>query len=134
VLGEERGRTAADEVVALRAAHAARHAEKAPGRADLAAARDRSAPWQARSADLEQRKTPPPACVQAQTDNTAHKEARGPRKKRDPRDKAGRGRAQPTQRMPPALERCRAGGSLLWSAAARAGPCCAARAARGRAS
>src|SRR6059058_5225162 len=79
--------TADDEVVALRAANAALRAENAQVRADLAAARDLIAQLQTRIAELEQRKTPPPPFVKANTEQ----EAKGPRKKRDARHNAGGG-------------------------------------------
>jgi len=102
--------TADDEVVALRAANAALQAENAQVRADLAAARDLIAQLQARITELEQRKTPPPAFVKA---NTEQKEAPGARKKRDPRHNAGRRREKPTQIVHHALERCPECGYLL---------------------
>src|SRR5919198_2627861 len=78
-----------EEVAALRA-------ENAWLRAELAAA-------QARIADLEKRKTPAPGFVKA---NTERKERSEPRKKRAPEHNAGRRRAEPTQTMQHAYERC----------------------------
>jgi transposase len=78
-----------EEVAALRA-------ENAWLRAELAAA-------QARIADLEKRKTPAPGFVKA---NTERKERAEPRKKRAPEHNAGRRRAEPTQTMQHAYERC----------------------------
>jgi hypothetical protein len=52
--------TVDEGVVVLRAANAAPQAENVQVRADLAAARDVIAQLQARSAELEQRTTPPP--------------------------------------------------------------------------
>src|SRR2546421_8043270 len=71
--------TLEDEVAALRA-------ENALLRAELAAA-------QARIAELEQRKTPTPGFVRA---NTERKDRSEPRKKRAPEHNAGRRRAAPT--------------------------------------
>jgi transposase len=88
--------TLEEEVAALRA-------ENARLRAELAAA-------QARIADLEKRKTPAPGFVKA---NTERKERGQPRKKRDPQHNAGRQRAEPTQTMQHAYERCPDCGYLL---------------------
>jgi transposase len=82
---------------------AALRAENARLRAELAAA-------QARLADLEKRKPPAPGFVKA---NTKRKETATPRKKRDPQHNAGRRRAEPTQTMQHAYERCPDCGSLL---------------------
>src|SRR5207253_405294 len=81
--------TLEDEVAALRA-------ENALLRAELAAA-------QARIAELAQRKTPVPGFVKA---NTARKARAEPRRKRAPEHNAGRPRAQPTQTVQHAYERC----------------------------
>ena len=83
-----------EEVAALRA-------ENAWLRAELAAA-------QARIADLEKRKTP--GFVKA---NTERKGRSAPRKKRAPEHNAGRPRAEPTQRVQHAYERCPDCGYLL---------------------
>jgi transposase len=88
--------TLEEEVAALRA-------ENALLRAELAAA-------QARIADLEKRKTPAPGFVKA---NTERKESGKPRKKRDLQHNAGRRRAEPTQTVPHAYERCPDCGYLL---------------------
>jgi transposase len=88
--------TLEEEVAALRA-------ENALLRAELAAA-------QARIADLEKRKTPAPGFVKA---NTERKESGKPRKKRDPQHNAGRRRAEPTQTVQHAYERCPDCGYLL---------------------
>jgi transposase len=88
--------TLEEEVAALRA-------ENALLRAELAAA-------QARIADLEKRKTPAPGFVKA---NTQRKESGKPRKKRDPQHNAGRRRAEPTQTVQHASERCPDCGYLL---------------------
>ena len=88
--------TLEDEVAALRA-------ENALLRAELVAA-------QARIAELEKRKTPTPGFVKA---NTERKERAGPRKKRAPEHNAGRPRAEPTQTVQHAYERCPDCGYLL---------------------
>jgi hypothetical protein len=88
--------TLEEEVAALRA-------ENAWLRAELAAA-------QARIAELEQRKTPAPGFVRA---NTERKEKTAPRKKRAPEHNAGRRRAAPTQTVQHAYERCPDCGYLL---------------------
>jgi transposase len=88
--------TLEDEVAALRA-------ENALLRAELAAA-------QARIAELEKRKTPVPGFVKA---NTERKDRSEPRKKRAPEHNAGRRRAEPTQTVQHAYERCPDCGYLL---------------------
>jgi transposase len=88
--------TLEDEVAALRT-------ENARLRAELAAA-------QARIAELEKRKTPAPGFVKA---NTERKEKTQPRKKRAPEHNAGRRRAEPTQTVQHAYERCPDCGYLL---------------------
>src|SRR5207237_1316523 len=88
--------TLEDEVAALRA-------ENALLRAELAAA-------QARIAELEKRKTPVPGFVKA---NTERKDRAEPRKKRAPEHNAGRRRAEPTQTVQHAYERCPDCGYLL---------------------
>jgi hypothetical protein len=88
--------TLEEEVAALRS-------ENAQLRADLAAAQERIA-------ELEQRKTPTPSFVKANTERTAK---RGPRKKRAPEHNAGRRRAEPTQTQQHAYERCPDCGYLL---------------------
>jgi transposase len=85
-----------EEVAALRV-------ENAWLRAELAAA-------QARIADLEKRKTPAPGFVKA---NTERKDRAAPRKKRAPEHNAGRRRAEPTQTVRHAYERCPDCGYLL---------------------
>src|ERR671930_1119514 len=88
--------TLEEEVAALRAENALLHAELAGARA--------------RIADLEKRKTPAPGFVKA---NTERKNRAQPRKKRAPEHNAGRPRAEPTQTVPHAYERCPDCGYLL---------------------
>ena len=95
--------TLEEDIVALRA-------ENAVLRTELAAAAEAIARLQARITELEQRKTPTPGFVKA---NTERKEREGPRKKRAPEHNAGRGRAEPTQTVQHAYERCPDCGYLL---------------------
>jgi transposase len=95
--------TLEEEVVALRT-------ENALLRTELVAAAEAIARLQARIAQLEQRKTPVPGFVKANTERT---ERRQPRKKRAPEHNAGRPRAEPTQTVQHAYERCPDCGYLL---------------------
>ena len=92
-----------EEVAALRA-------ENALLRTELATAQALIAQLQARIGELEQRKTPVPGFVKA---NTERKERAEPRRKRAPEHNAGRPRAEPTQTVPHAYERCPDCGYLL---------------------
>src|SRR5690348_11644326 len=85
-----------EDVVALRAA--------------VAALRDALAQAQARIAELERRKTPPPSFVRA---NTPTDRPATPRRERAPEHNAGRRREEPTQIVYHAEERCPDCGYLL---------------------
>jgi hypothetical protein len=72
-------------------------------RAELAVARETIAQLQARIAELEKRKAPPPAFVRPHTPTD---QPRPPRRKRAAAHNAGRKREEPTQIAYHALERC----------------------------
>src|SRR5256886_6950341 len=101
--GRINGMTRDEEVAALRA-------ENALLRTELATAQALIAQLQARIGELEQRKTPVPGFVKA---NTARKARAEPRRKRAPEHNAGRLRAAPTQTVQHAYERCPDCGYLL---------------------
>src|SRR5207253_6018200 len=79
-------------------------------RAEVAALREALAQAQARIAELERRKTPPPAFVRA---NAPTDRPPAPRRKRAREHNAGRPREEPTQIVYHAQERCRDCGYLL---------------------
>jgi len=79
-------------------------------RAEVAALREALAQAQARIAELERRKTPPPAFVRA---NTPTERPARPRRKRPREHNAGRPREEPTHIVYHAVERCADCGYLL---------------------
>jgi transposase len=90
-------------------------------RAEVASLREALAQAQARIAELERRKTPPPPFVRPNTNTPTRRPDPGPepdqpataRKKRAPEHNAGRKRETPTQIVYHALERCPDCGYLL---------------------
>jgi hypothetical protein len=95
---------------ALRAEHAPVRAANERLRAEVAPAPELIAPLQARSAQLQRRKTPPPPLVRPATPQPPE---HTPRQKRASQHNAGRPRETPTQILDHALERCPACGSLV---------------------